>query len=128
MRACSRAQGPLLSALCKHEGNPKKRGCMYTCHWLTFQYNRSEHSIVKQLCECSVAQSCPILCNPMDYSPPGFSVHGIFQARVLEWIAISYSRGSSRPRDRTHVSWLSCSGRQFFFFFFFTTGKATILQ
>ena len=48
--------------------------------------------------------SCLTLCDPMDYSLPGSSVHGIFQARVLEWIAISFSRGSSRPRDRTRVS------------------------
>ena len=53
---------------------------------------------------CSVAQSCPTLCDPMDYSLPGFSVHGILQARVLEWVAISFSRGSSRPRDWTQVS------------------------
>ena len=39
------------------------------------------------------------LCDPMDYSPPGFSVHGIFQARILQWVAISFSRRSSRPRD-----------------------------
>ena len=45
-----------------------------------------------------VAQSCPTLCNPMDCRLPGSSVHGIFQAIVLEWIAISFSRGSSRPR------------------------------
>ena len=51
-----------------------------------------------------VTQSCPTLCNPIDCSLPGSSVHGIFQARVLEWVAISFSRGSSRPRDRTHVS------------------------
>ena len=51
-----------------------------------------------------VAQSCPILCDPMDYSLPGFSVHGIFQARILEWVAISFSRGSYRPRDQTQVS------------------------
>ena len=49
----------------------------------------------------SVTQSCPILCNPMDYSPPGSSVHGILQARILEWVAISFSRGSSPPRDQT---------------------------
>ena len=49
------------------------------------------------------------------YSPPGSSVHGIFQARILEWSAVSYSRGSSRPRNRTHVSCLSCSGRRVFF-------------
>ena len=46
-----------------------------------------------------VAQSCLTLCNPMDYSLPGSSVHGIFQAIVLEWIAISFSRGSSQPRS-----------------------------
>ena len=50
-----------------------------------------------------VAQSCPTLCDPMDWGLPGFSVHGIFQARVLEWVAISFSRGSSWPRDRTRV-------------------------
>ena len=47
------------------------------------------------------AQSYPIACDAMDYSPPGFSVHGNFQARILEWVAISFSRGSSRPRDQT---------------------------
>ena len=51
-----------------------------------------------------VAQSRPTLCNPVDCSPPSSSVHGILQARVLEWVAISFSRGSSRPRDRTQVS------------------------
>ena len=56
-------------------------------------------------CEKSeVIQSCPTLCDPMDCSPPGSSIHGIFQARVLEWVAISCSRGSSWPRDRTWVS------------------------
>ena len=52
-----------------------------------------------------VAQSCPTLCNPMGCSPPGSSVHGIFQTRILEWVAISFSRGSSGPRYRT---WVSC--------------------
>ena len=51
-----------------------------------------------------VAQSCPTLCDPMDCSPPGSSVHGILQARILEWVAILFSRGSSQPRDRTQVS------------------------
>ena len=58
-----------------------------------------------------VAQSCPTLCNPMDCSPPGFSVHGILQARILEWVAIPFSRGSSWPRDRT---WVSCTAGSFF--------------
>ena len=55
----------------------------------------------------SVAESCPTLWDPMDCSPPGSSVHGIFQARILEWVAFSFSRGSSRPRDQTQVSCIS---------------------
>ena len=51
-----------------------------------------------------VAQSCQALCDPMDCSPPGSSVHGILQARILERVAIHFSRGSSRPRDQTQVS------------------------
>ena len=51
-----------------------------------------------------ITQSCPTFCDPVDYSPPGSSVHGVLQARVLEWVAISFSRGSSQPRDRTQVS------------------------
>ena len=54
--------------------------------------------------ECEVAQSCPSLWDPMDCSLPGSSVHGILQARILEWFAISFSRGSSQPRGRTQVS------------------------
>ena len=51
-----------------------------------------------------VAQSCLTLRNPMDCHLPDPSIHGIFQARILEWVAISFSRGSSLPRDRTQVS------------------------
>ena len=47
----------------------------------------------------SVAQSCLTLCNPVDCGPPGSSVHGILQARILEWVVITFSRGSSQPRD-----------------------------
>ena len=54
-----------------------------------------------------VAQLCPTLCDPMDCSPPGSSVHGILQVRILEWFAISYSRGSSQPKDGTLVSWIA---------------------
>ena len=57
-------------------------------------------------------QSCPTLCNPIDCSLPGSSVHGILQARILEWVAMPSSRGSSQPRDRTHISYISCIGRQ----------------
>ena len=51
-----------------------------------------------------VAQSCPTLCNPMDYNLPGFSFHGILQARILEWVAIPFCRGSYWPRNQTRVS------------------------
>ena len=57
---------------------------------------------------CLRAQSWLTLGNPMDYNPPGSSVHGILQARTLEWVAIPSSRGSSQPRDRTQVSCVSC--------------------
>ena len=61
-------------------------------------------SLILRETKPSLTQSCPTLCNPVDCSPPRSSVHGIFQARVLEWVSISFSRGSSRPRDRTRVS------------------------
>ena len=61
------------------------------------------------------------LCNPMDYSPPGSSVQGILQARILEWIAISFSRGSSWPRDQIQVSCIA--GR---FFSIWAKGKVTL--
>ena len=51
-----------------------------------------------------VAQSYTTLCYPMDYSPPGSSLHGILQARILEWVAIPFSRGSSQTRDQIQVS------------------------
>ena len=57
-------------------------------------------------------QSCPTLCNPVGCSPPGSSVHGISQARILEWVAISFSKGSSQPGNWTHISCIV--GRRFF--------------
>ena len=58
-----------------------------------------------------VAQSCPTLCNPMDCSLPSSSAHGILQAKILEWVSISFSRGSSQLRDRT---WVCCMAGRFF--------------
>ena len=52
-------------------------------------------------------KSCPVLCKPMDCSPPGSSVHGILQASILEWVAIHFSRGSSQPGDQTQVSFIA---------------------
>ena len=59
-----------------------------------------------------LCRSCLTLCDPMDYSPPGFSVHGILQVRILKWVAVSSSMGSSWPRNRTHISWVSSIVRQ----------------
>ena len=58
-----------------------------------------------------VAQSCLILCDPLDYSSPGSSVHGILQERILEWVAIPFSRGSTQLRDKIQVT---CSAGRFF--------------
>ena len=58
-------------------------------------------------CCCLVTKSCPTFCYPTDCSLPGSSVHGISQERILEWVAISISRGSSWPRDWTHISYLT---------------------
>ena len=69
-------------------GLPHCRQTLYCLSYLCMYESESE-----------VAQSCPTLCDPMDCSLPGSSVHGIFQARILEWVAISFSRRSSRPRD-----------------------------
>ena len=66
-----------------------------------------------------VAQSCPTLCNPMHCSPPGSSVHGILLARMLEWVALPFSRGSSQPRNWTQVFFIA--GR---FFTIWATRKA----
>ena len=78
------------------EDSPWAESVYTTCfhNWELFWYES-----VKVL----VAQLCSTLCDPMDCSPPGSSVHGISQARILEWVAISFSRGSSKPRDWTQV-------------------------
>ena len=62
-------------------------------------------------CSMLSLQSCPTLWDPMDHSPQGSFLHEILQTRILEWVAISFSRGSSRPRDQTQVS---CTGGRFF--------------
>ena len=64
------------------------------------------------VCVCVRAQSCSTLSTSLACSPPGSSVHGISQASILEWVAISSSRGSSPPRDQTHISCIFCIGRQ----------------
>ena len=90
------------------ERSPEMNG-IYPCAQITY---------VKQTCKPITlcvhvhAESSLTICDPADCSPPGFSVRGILQARLLEWVAISSSRGSSQPRGWTHISWVSCIGRQ----------------
>ena len=70
--------------------------CVYRSMWvITSAWKKSESKVI---------QSCPTLCDPVDCSLPGSSVHGILQARTLEWVAISFSRGSSQSRDWTQLS------------------------
>ena len=85
--------------------------CFYNKYW-----NYSDWSILYTCVECVCAQSpqtCPTLCDPMDCSLPGSSVRGILQARILEWVAVPSSRGSSRPGDQTGVFCVSCTAAGF---------------
>ena len=80
---------------------------------ITHFYVQSKTRNCVLLCmQAQVLQSCLTLCNPIDSSPPGFSVHWVSQASILEWVVISFSRGSSRPKDGTGISYLSCIGRK----------------
>ena len=103
---------------------PAEFGCPSLClySWLNsplFVTKRPETlGLIKRescsfpMCVCvKTLQSCSTFCDPMDYGPPGFSVCGIFQARILELVAISSYRGSVQARDRTCVSCISCFGR-----------------
>ena len=76
---------------------------------------RAEHflsgSLIYYLCLRVCVLTCVLtLCDPMDSSPPDSSVHGVFQARTLEWVAISFSREYSQPRDQTHISCIIAGG------------------
>ena len=86
---------------------------VWRSRWNKFNEERKENSSQQRIvrCEVKVPQSCLTLCNPMDCNLPGSSVHGILQARILESVAISFSRGSSQAMDRTQVSCIA--GRLF---------------
>ena len=84
-------------------------------HWLLPASGLYHHcglcflaSIIFESIKVLVAQSCLTLCDLMDHSPPCSSVHRILQATILEWVVISFSRGSTQPRDQTCVSYISC--------------------
>ena len=89
-----RSQRTLPSSL---PARPPNQGTGYSIYrWASF---------TKAVCVVLVTQLCPTLCNPMDCSPPGSSVHGILQVRTLEWVAIPFSRVFSRLRERIRVSY-----------------------
>ena len=83
--------------------SPKRRPWLGFSLYMTTPPSDSLHTLVVVAYSLSHAQ---FFCNPMDCSMPGSSVHGIFQARILEWVAISFSRGSCWPRNWTQVSWI----------------------
>ena len=86
-----------------HSSNAEGKGLL--SGWGTKSPHASQHKCVLN------RFSCVRLCDPMNCSLPGSSVQGILQARILEWVAIPSSRGSSQPRVRTHISYISCTGR-----------------
>ena len=88
-------------AAARHVGSSHTRG--WTCvSYVGSRFFTTETRVCVCVCVCPKSpQSCPTLCNPVDCSLPGSSVHGILQARILEWGAISFSRGTSPPRDGT---------------------------
>ena len=80
------------------------RLCAQVCSLVYFKFGQKNDRKWQSERESGVTQSCPTLCDPVDCSLWGSSVHGIFQAIVLKWIAIPFSRGSSQPRDWTQLS------------------------
>ena len=99
---CSPSPAPLHTQAHTHTHVYEGMGRVSVCVLCVRIYNVYISKLVES--ESEVAQSCPTLCDPMDCSLPGSSIHGILQARILEWVAISFSRGSSQPRDWIRVS------------------------
>ena len=110
LRVCFRVR---LRVCCRERRFPQTSPCGFwcSCQFRSLVSSYHPHHTVREAgqcfamlsCLCLPAQSCPTLCDPVDCSPPGSSVHGISQARTLEWVAISFSRASSLTRDRTWV-------------------------
>ena len=91
-------------------GGLQSMGSQRVGHDWAANTHRTDHETP---CICAKSlQSRPTLCNPVYCNPPGSSVHGILQARILEWVAVPSSQASTRPRDWTHISFIACIGRQ----------------
>ena len=86
--------------------------CLQRGFLLTFQGRKGWLKTLGACMHAKSLQLCPTLFDPIDCSLPGSSVHGILQERILEWVALPSSRGSSRPRDSTHISYVFCTGRR----------------
>ena len=105
--------------ICKSSDEQERQASLFTASWVGGLSPGGVQSDIKFQADnahchgCSVAQLCLPLWDPVDCSPPHSSVHGISQARILEWVAISSSRGSSWARDQNCVSCDSCIGRHF---------------
>ena len=109
---------------CTHTKQTKARGHKKSSGGDRYAYYLDFGSVIMGICLClnssvyihcvctKSLQSCPTLCDPMNFNPPGSSIHGILQARILEWIAMPSSRGSCRPRNRTYIPWVFCIGRR----------------
>ena len=91
----------------------------YLCYLcvITYYWTKRKHTVRQRpvVCCATLLQSCLTLCDPMKCKLPGSSVHWILQARILEWVSMLFSRESSGPRDRTHISWVSGLGRWVFY-------------
>ena len=79
-----------------HNGREQKVECIYVHNWVTLLYSSNWQNIIINYVCVLVVQSCPTLCDLMDYSLPGSSVHGLLQARILDWVAMPVSRGCSQ--------------------------------
>ena len=114
MRTCSIAENaPQCSLQPKWEGNPKKRGYVSIADSPCCAVETNTHNKATIKCAHPVVQSCPTICDPLDYSSPNSSVCGIYQARILEWVASSSSSWSSQSRTWTCFS---CISRQILYY------------
>ena len=94
--------------------------------WVDYQFQDLKHCLHAACMHAKSLQPCPALCNPMDCSPPGSSVHRTLQARILGQVTTPSFKGSSRPRDWPSISYICGICRQFFFLSFLPLGFSCV--